>query len=378
MTTPAAPPTSSTPIRIGLVGIGNWALHGHVRVLKLLPQYELTAIYAQRADAAKRAAETFGIPDVVDSLEALAAHPEVDLVVVLTTAPQHEKAVRAAIAAKKNVYCEWPLSTQVSTSEELLRLAKEAGVSTVVGLQRRFAPHNRYLTHLLRDGYVGKLRSVRMHVSMNYFQALRSQALRWTVPEENFSSVVAIYGGHFMDLLLAATGWPVSMVAVSANQFKQVTIAETGEVMPASTPDQLVLSGELQGGAVLSVHIEGGKRNGSGVQIDITGDEGDIRIVNRSAFGDVGDDYVITGAHGDDQPMATLEVPPSYQRLPPSDLPSAVLELAELYAAYADDVHTGSRNATTFGDAVRMHRLIADALEFSRSGERVNVSAPTP
>ena len=68
-----------------------------------------------------------------------------------------------------------------------------------------------------------------------------------------------------------------------------------------------MLVGTLENGAVLSVHIEGGKRNGSGVQIDITGDEGDIRISNTSAFGDVGDDYVIEGAHGDNIPLQTLE-----------------------------------------------------------------------
>jgi len=47
-------------------------------------------------------------------------------------------------------------------------------------------------------------------------------------------------------------------------------IAETGEVLSTSTPDQLVLAGRLPDGAVVSVHVEGGKRNGSGVQIDIT------------------------------------------------------------------------------------------------------------
>jgi hypothetical protein len=41
------------------------------------------------------------------------------------------------------------------------------------------------------------------------------------------------------------------------------------------------------------------------VQIDITGDEGDIRISNTSAFGDLGDDYVIEGAHGDNIPLQT-------------------------------------------------------------------------
>jgi predicted dehydrogenase len=368
-----AAPSPAKPIRVGLVGIGNWALHGHVRVLKLLPQYELTAIYAQRAQAAKAAARDFAIPYVLDSLEALTNHPEVDLVVVLTTAPQHEKAVRSAIAAKKNVYCEWPLSTSVATSEELLRLAEAAGVSTIVGLQRRFAPHNRYLKDLLLEGFVGKLRSVRMHVSMNYFQALRSQALRWTVPEENFSSVVAIYAGHFMDMLLTATGWPSSVVALAANQFRQVTIQETGEVMATTTPDQLMLVGTLAGDALLTVHVEGGKRNGSGVQIDITGDAGDLRIVNSSAFGNVGDDYRITGAHGDDLPMTPLEIPSSYRRIPASELPSAVLELAELYQTYAEDVAAGTRHVASFADAVRMHRLIAGALEFSASARRLEL-----
>jgi predicted dehydrogenase len=200
-----------------------------------------------------------------------------------------------------------------------------------------------------------------MHVSMNYFQALRSRALEWTVPPENFSSVVSIYGGHFLDMLFAATGWPVSIAALTPNQFPAVTIRETGISMPTSTPDQLVLAGMLNPSAVLSVHIEGGKRNGSGVQIDITGTEGDLRIVNASAFGDLGDDYAILGAHGDRQALERIEVPARYHRLPESGLPSAVLELAELYWAYAHDVGNGTQTAPGFVDAVRMHRLIDSA-----------------
>jgi predicted dehydrogenase len=137
-----------------------------------------------------------------------------------------------------------------------------------------------------------------------------------------------------------------------------VTIKETGEVLDSTAPDQLVLSGMLEDGVVISIHIEGGKRNGSGVQIDITGDQGDLKITNRSAFGDVGDDYVIEGAHGDNLPLQPLPLPDSYQRLPESSLPSAVLELAELYYVYAQDVADGSHGAATFEDAVRLHRLL--------------------
>ncbi|MGO4326637.1 Gfo/Idh/MocA family protein [Cupriavidus sp. 2TAF22] len=210
----AARATGGAPIRVGIIGIGNWARHGHLRVLSLLrDRYALSAIYSQRREAATAAARQYGFLHVADSLEALVAHPEVDLVIVLTTAPQHESAVRAAIAAGKDVYCEWPLSTSTAASEQLLQLAQDRGVRHVAGLQRRHAPHNRYLRDLLAQGYVGKLRSVRMHVSMNYFQALRPLALRWTAPPENFSSVIAIYAGHFLDMLLHATGWPRSVAA---------------------------------------------------------------------------------------------------------------------------------------------------------------------
>jgi predicted dehydrogenase len=280
---------------------------------------------------------------------------------VLNTAPQHAQTVRRVIEAEKDVYCEWPLTTTPAETEALLRLANERGVRHVVGLQRRLAPHNRYVRDLIDEGYVGELRSVRMHVSMNYFQAMRSRALEWTVPPENFSSVLAIYGGHFLDMLFAATGWPVSIAALTPNQFPAVTIKETGVSMTTSTPDQLVLAGMLNERAVLSVHIEGGKRNGSGVQIDITGTEGDLRVTNASAFGDIGDDYVIHGAHGDRQPLDVLAVPERYHRLPASTLPSSVLELAELYHAYAHDVEHGAHTAPTFADAVRMHRFIDEA-----------------
>jgi len=369
------PITSSSrrPIRVGLVGFGNWAKHGHVRVLDLLPGYELSAIYSQRASAAADGAQQYGFRHVVDSLDALVNHPEVDLVVVLTTAPQHEEAVRAAIAAGKDVYCEWPLTLNVTLARELEVAAREKGVRHVVGLQRRTAPHTRYLRDLVGQGFVGKLRSVRMHVSMNYFQALRGQSLRWTVPPENFSSVVAIYAGHFVDMLLTAVGWPTTVSALLVNQFDKVTIRETGEVMSTTTPDQLVLSGMLPDGAVLSVHVEGGKRNGSGVQIDITGDAGDLRIVNSSAFGGVGDDYIITGAHGDNQLLEPMPVPPEYDTLPPSELPSAVLELAHLYAAYAHDMATGERTVPDFNDAIRMHDLIEAAEHSMRGGVHVTL-----
>src|ERR1700676_4153451 len=121
-------------IRLGLIGVGNWALFAHVRVLRLLPEYEIVAIYSQRKEAAMAAATEYGIPHVAESLDALVTDPLVDQVLVLTTSQQHEKGIRAAINAGKNVYCEWPLTPTAAKSAELAALADAAGVKTQIGL----------------------------------------------------------------------------------------------------------------------------------------------------------------------------------------------------------------------------------------------------
>jgi predicted dehydrogenase len=139
-------------------------------------------------------------------------------------------------------------------------------------------PSARYVRDLLSKGYVGQIRSVRMHVSMNYFQAHRPRDLACTVPVENFSHILSIYGGNFMDMLFHVVGAPQTVSAVVVNQFPTITITDTGETLPNTTPDQVLVIGTLANGGVFTFQIEGGKRNNSGLQIGITGMKGDLKI----------------------------------------------------------------------------------------------------
>jgi predicted dehydrogenase len=362
------------PIRVGLVGVGNWALYAHVRVLNLMPQYEMAVVYSQRPEAAKAAAAEFGIKRVAASLDELVQDPEVDLVLVLTTGPQHEVAVRAAIAAGKDIYCEWPLTPELKTSVEMTQLAKAAGVRTLLGVQRGYAPAFRYLKDLIDDKYAGKIRSVRMHVSVSTFGRIRGNAIRWSVLPETFMGVVSIFGAHFLGPLFGVVGRPDTLSAVLVNQFPEVTIAETGEVFKTAVPDQLMMTGQLHGGAPYTVHIEGGKHNGPGVRLDITGDAGDLQLVNTHAHGGAEDLYQVHGAQGEVGALALLPIPASYHWLPPSEMAGFVLELGDYYEVYARHLATGSPAPPSFDDAVWMQSLLILAAESSQSGRRV--SAP--
>jgi hypothetical protein len=81
-------------------------------------------------------------------------------------------------------------------------------------------------------------------------------------------------------------------------------------------------------GALFSIQIEGGKRNGSGLQIDITGISGDLRILNANLFGNP-DDNISEGTTGDVGALATLPIPRQYQLLPPTTLDVSVQDLCE-------------------------------------------------
>jgi hypothetical protein len=57
-------PTVRSPIRLGMVGIGNWVQQGNVRVVDLLPELDLSALYSRRGDNTAAAAAIFGFRHV--------------------------------------------------------------------------------------------------------------------------------------------------------------------------------------------------------------------------------------------------------------------------------------------------------------------------
>ncbi len=126
---------------------------------------------------------------------------------------------------------------------------------------------------------------------------------------------------------------------------------------------------------MFAVHIEGGKHNGSGVQIDITGEAGDLQLVNEHAFGGVDQHYEVYGANGDNQRLARLPIPASYDWLPPtSGIQTGALELAD-HEVYARDIANGTQTVPTFEDASWMQTLLNHAADLSRTGQRIEIGA---
>jgi predicted dehydrogenase len=194
-----------------------------------------------------------------------------------------------------------------------------------------------------------------MHVSIEYFGPQRPPSLEWTLPAANYSHLLSIYGGHFFDLLFHIVGPAKTVSAITSVQFPTLTLTRTGEEFPNETPDAVLAQGLLDNGGLYTVQIEAGKQNNSGLQIDFTGTDGDLKISNSKSFQNLSDNLV-EGARGN-QKWEPLTVPSEYQFAKGSFLDASVQDLAHLYAAFSNFDSEGYR-APDFGDAIRMHRFI--------------------
>lgn len=349
---------STNKIRVGIIGVGGWATYGHLPALETLDSVEVVAVSSRSLEKAEQLAAEHGIAHAFDDYEQLVSHPDVDLVVVPAPAPEHAKLVKAAVAAGKDVYSEWPLTTSTADSEELLALVEAAGVRHVVGLQRRFAPSARYTIDLIEQGHIGDVRGVTMTVGVDAFGAELPARVAWVLDPAAFVNLLPVYLGHFGDLLFAAVGPPSRLSAVTENQIPVVTLIGTGEQVPYPVPTEAMLIGTLARGGLFSIQLEGGQgTRKTGLQIVITGTKGALRITNPRGFENT-EDNAVERMVGEATSFSRLEVPAEYVSLPKNHLDASVQDVAYLYDAYANDVANGTSTVSTFTDAVNLHRLL--------------------
>jgi predicted dehydrogenase len=156
--------------------------------------------------------------------------------------------------------------------------------------------------------------------------------------------------------------------AVLATRRTSALVADTGETLPVSAPDQVLVSGVLASGAPLSIHYRGGTaRDGDGLLWEINGTEGDIRVSGPSGHTQLVQ-LSLKGAQDGEKAFRPLEVPASYRSGWPEDIVPG--NVARLYARMARDLRDGTRTAPSFEDAVAVHRVIVAIEKAAQSGSR--------
>jgi len=121
----------------------------------------------------KHAAGTLGrYPNAktyTDYRKMLDAQPEIDAVVVGTPDHTHAVVSMAAIKAGKHVYTQKPLTHDVYEARALAIAAREAKVTTVMGIQGHSGEGARLICEWIWDGAIGEVREVDAWCSLSYY-----------------------------------------------------------------------------------------------------------------------------------------------------------------------------------------------------------------
>ena len=361
---------------VGIVGVNpawGWASAAHIPALRALPNYEIRALSATSADAARAAGEAFGVAAVFSHHEELVAQPDVDVVAVTVKVPHHRELVSAALAAGKAVYCEWPLGRDLDDAQEMAALAAAHGVRTVVGLQARQAPAIEFVRELLNDGYVGEVLSTTM-VGTSVPGDVVVKPNAYMLDGTNGATVLTIAVGHSLDTLNHVLGEFADLSAVSDLRRPLITIDGTGEQIVKTAPDQIAVIGTLTSGATATVHIREAVAGGTGFLWEINGTDGTLRITAGAAYPEIFP-LTVAGARGRNEPVE-LPIPAALTQKWPAltNLAGApAYNVGRAYAAFAADIDDGTHTVPDFADAVRRHEVIMAIERSAATGERVKV-----
>lgn len=129
--------------------------------LRDVPGAQVVANYSRSEERAEEFGRKHGVPRQFESVEALCADKEVDLVVVGLPNHLHLPAVRAAAAAGKAIVCTKPLARNAAEAAEMVGLVRKAGVMHGYAETEVFSPDVMRAQSMIESGAIGKVLTVR-------------------------------------------------------------------------------------------------------------------------------------------------------------------------------------------------------------------------
>jgi predicted dehydrogenase len=148
---------SSSNVRVGVVGLGQWGRH-HARVFASMPGATLAAVVDTDLREVEAAAARYGAPGFTDHRAML---DKVDAVSVVVPTVQHFQVARDFLDAGVHLLLEKPMTATVDEARRIVDLTRQRGTAVLIGHVERFKPAVEKLRALAREPLFISARRVR-------------------------------------------------------------------------------------------------------------------------------------------------------------------------------------------------------------------------
>ncbi|HSF84882.1 MAG TPA: Gfo/Idh/MocA family oxidoreductase [Acidimicrobiia bacterium] len=223
-------------IKAGVVGVGFIGV-AHVEALRRLG-VDVVGVVGSTPERAAAKAEAANLPKVYDSVEALAADPDIDIIHIASPNHAHADQVRIVLDAGKHVVCEKPLALTSEDTADLVARAEASGLINAVCFNIRFYPNCHQARALVDSGEIGAPRLI----SGSYLQdwLLLETDWNWRLEPDKAGGLraVADIGSHWLDLARYITGANVVEVMADLHTFVTTRTHPPGPVETFATVDE--------------------------------------------------------------------------------------------------------------------------------------------
>lgn len=150
-------------VRIAQAGIAN---HGRtiVNATRDAGNLQLVSCFDVNTAANEQVAKEFGAT-AASTYDQLVNDPNVDAVSLVTPNHLHLEQIRKAVAAKKHIFVEKPITNIVTEAREAINLTKKAGLTLMVGHNTRRRRVFRRAKALLDEKRIGKIVAIEANLS---------------------------------------------------------------------------------------------------------------------------------------------------------------------------------------------------------------------
>jgi UDP-N-acetyl-2-amino-2-deoxyglucuronate dehydrogenase len=148
-------------MKVGLIGTGAIS-HKHAQVYRNIG-FEITVCTDVSAEYGKKFAAQYGC-EFVSSYEELCRHPKVDFVDVCTFPDFRLQPLQICAESGKHIQVQKPISVNLATAREMIRVAREGNILLSVVSQHRFDDSSLFLSKAIAGGRLGKLLQIDCYV----------------------------------------------------------------------------------------------------------------------------------------------------------------------------------------------------------------------
>jgi predicted dehydrogenase len=262
---------TDTRVGIGIIGTGFGATVA-APAFASVPGASVNAMCSGDARRAEATASALGVKFATDSIDALCARPDVDVVFVATPPHLHRSAVLAALDAGKHAICEKPFGLGPAEALEMFERAVQRDRLHFLDFEFRTLGARLALGSIVRRGRLGEIQHVVITamVAGARFPVMNREG--WWQRRDLGGGWLGAMGSHYIDAIRDWFGEVESVTASLETRRQYLASPEHGP--PVTADDGFSFRLTTETGAVCTMNSSSTSGAEIGPRIEVYGSEG--------------------------------------------------------------------------------------------------------